>query len=88
MKGRRPLNRHRGELNRRSSRLKRRFFEVPYGICTAVPGFPQGDAPTNWRSYGGTVTGNFGIVDPAGIRVRKPQGNTLSPELPHRGPPG
>jgi hypothetical protein len=28
MKGRRPLNRHRGDLNRRSSRLKRIFFEV------------------------------------------------------------
>jgi hypothetical protein len=27
--GRRPLNRHRGDLNRRSSRLKRIFFEVP-----------------------------------------------------------
>jgi hypothetical protein len=26
---RRPLNRHRGDLNRRSSRLKRMFFEVP-----------------------------------------------------------
>jgi hypothetical protein len=24
-----PLNRHRGDLNRRSSRLKRIFFEVP-----------------------------------------------------------
>jgi hypothetical protein len=29
MKGRRPLIRHRGDLNRRSSRLNRIFFEVP-----------------------------------------------------------
>jgi hypothetical protein len=31
MKGRRPLIRPRGDLNRRSSRLKRIFFEVPNG---------------------------------------------------------
>ena len=30
-----PLNRHRGDLNRRSSRLKRIFFEVPNRIGRA-----------------------------------------------------
>ena len=37
MKGRRPLNRHRGDLNRRSSRLKRIFFEVPKTEAIAAP---------------------------------------------------
>ncbi len=33
MNGRCPLNRHRAALNRRSSRLKRIFFEVPNNLA-------------------------------------------------------
>jgi hypothetical protein len=44
MKGRRPLNRHRSDLNRRSSRPKRIFFDGPKteAVAALFPEFSAG----------------------------------------------
>ena len=53
MKGRRPLNRHRGDLNRQSSRLKRIFFEVPLTIFARI--FKRTPKPIATRGYTGVA---------------------------------
>ena len=59
IKGRRPLNRHRVDLNRRSSRLKRIFFEVP------LPNRPNRANATVQSPVIWGMSANIGLVEAA-----------------------
>jgi hypothetical protein len=70
MKGRRPLNRPRGDLNRRSSRLKRIFFEVPLGAIKF-----------DWHPIGISTSDRSNICRPNAVYCDAQDWETLKEEM-------